>query len=212
MFDSQHSPILIEHRPRNRNTYIRISQAGEIHVRTPLQNESAIRRILKLRENWIRSKLDTLHQSRDDTPVLGKDVRFRGENYSLEQLPMLHEKVVHAKSSMQIEKHYHQFYRNEALLTLPSRVAFYARKMNLHPNEIRFKRLKSRWGSCDTRGVVTFNILMMQLSYTHIDYIIVHELAHLRHMNHSKHFHALVGEYLDGEKQIRRELRGIRPV
>jgi hypothetical protein len=212
MFDSQHSPILIEYRPGNRNTYIRINQNGEIQVRTPLQNESAIRRILKLREHWIRSKLDALDQSSGEQPVLGKDVRFRGENYPLEQLPRLHEKVAKAKSSMHIEKHYHQFYRDEAMLTLPSRVAFYARKMNLHPKEIRFKRLRSRWGSCDTKGVVTFNTLMMQLSYIHIDYIIVHELAHLRHMNHSKHFHALVGEYLDGEKQIRRELRGIRPV
>jgi hypothetical protein len=52
--------------------------------------------------------------------------------------------------------------------------------------------------------------MMMQLSYEHIDYIIVHELAHLRHMNHSKEFHALVRTTLSNEKELRAALKRIR--
>lgn len=212
MFNSQTSPIIVEYRPRNRNTYIRVSDEGEIKVRTPLKNEAAIRRILKLREEWIQTTLQALHVRHCEKHELGKTIRFRGENHSVEQLPNLLKKIEKCEKSINIEKYYHQFYRDEAILTLPSRVAHYARKMDLHPKEIRFKRMRSRWGSCDSNGIVTFNTLMMQLSYEHIDYIIVHELAHLCHLNHSKFFHSLVREYLPNERKLRSELKAIRPL
>lgn len=210
MFDPQTSQILIEYRPRNRNTYIRIGHNGEIKVRTPLKNESTIRRILKLREGWIATKLQELHASHANKPVLGKEIRFRGEIRSVEQLPNLQKKIENCKNFANFEKYYHQFYKDEAILTLPSRVSFYARKMDLHPSELRFKRLRSRWGSCDSKGVVTFNIMMMQLTYEQIDYIIVHELAHLRHMNHSKQFHDLVKQYLPEAPKLRSEIKAVR--
>ena len=52
--------------------------------------------------------------------------------------------------------------------------------------------------------------MMMQLSYRHVDYIIVHELAHMHHMNHSKAFHDLVRTVLADEKLLRQELKSIR--
>ena len=212
MFDAHTSPLQIDYRPRNRHTYIRLSPAGEIIVRTPLKNETTIRRIVKLREGWIREKLSELRSCSDHHPVLGKEIRFRGENRLIEQLPRLHQKITQSTERSQMEKHYYRFYKEEAVLTLPSRVAHYARKMDLHPKEIRFKRLRSRWGSCDSNGTVTFNIMMMQLTYEQIDYIIVHELAHLRHMNHSKAFHDLVKSYLPQSTKLRSELKKIHPI
>lgn len=212
MFDASVSPISVDYCPHNRHTYIRISNQGEIKVRTPLKNESAIRRILKLRENWIREKLTTIHLSENTNPVLGETIRFRGENQPLELIPAVFKKIEKRKNTIDIEKYYSLFYKNEAHLTLPSRISHYARKMDLHPKEIRFKKMRRRWGSCSSTGIVTLNTMMMQLSYEHIDYIIVHELAHLRHMNHSKEFHSLVAKYLENEKHLRRELREIHPV
>ncbi len=212
MFNAHTSPILIEYRPRNRNTYIRITHIGEVRVRTPLKTESSVRRILKLREEWIKDKLNALQVSLEDRPVLGKEIRFRGEKRSIEQIPNLQKKIEKCKNEINIEKYYHQFYKDEALLSIPSRVSYYARKMELHPSTVRFKRLRSRWGSCDSKGVVTFNTMMMQLSYEQIDYIIVHELAHLRHMNHSRAFHDLVKRYLPEASKLRAELKSIRPV
>lgn len=212
MFDTSTIPITIEHCPRNRNTYIRIDHNGEIKVRTPLKGEASIRRILERRESWIRTKLETLKRSDGEKAVLGESIRFRGEKHPLEKFPHLQKNLEKARNSGEIEKYYHQFYRDEALLSLPSRVAFYARKMNLHPKEIRFKKMRRRWGSCDSLGVVTLNTMMMQLSYEQMDYIIVHELAHLSHMNHSKVFHDLVRLYLPEEKRLRGELRYISPL
>jgi predicted metal-dependent hydrolase len=142
--------------------------------------------------------------------TLGESIRFRGECHPITQFLNLSEMVKKAKKSIDIEKYYSTFYKNEAVLTLPSRVSHYARKMDLHPNEIRFKKMRRRWGSCNSEGIVTLNTMMMQLTYEHIDYIIVHELAHLKHMNHSKEFHALVRTILENERALRRELKQIR--
>lgn len=210
MFSSITSPLTIHHRPRNRNTYIAITQEGEVCVRTPLKDEKKIRTIVKEKEEWINAKLLTIRSRPSQTHTLGENIRFRGEVMALEHFETLHQKVIKETSPLPIEKQYHQFYKNEAILTLPSRIDHYSQKMKLKPNEIRYKKMKRRWGSCSSAGVVTFNTLMMQLSYEHIDYIIVHELAHLKHMNHSRDFHALVGTILVDEKRFRSELRNIR--
>jgi len=210
MFNADHSPITIHYRPRNRNTYITITHNGEVCVRTPIKDEKRIRMILRERESWIRSKLIAIASSTMTYHTLGESIRFRGECLSITQFTNLSGMVKKAKNSIDIEKYYSNFYKNEAILTLPSRVSHYARKMNLDPKEIRFKKMRRRWGSCNSEGVVTLNTMMMQLSYTHIDYIIVHELAHLRHMNHSREFHAVVRSVLENERELRRELKQIR--
>lgn len=210
MFDSNTSPITIHYRPRNRNTYITITHNGEVCVRTPIKDEKRIRLILRERESWIRSKLSAIASSTMQYHTLGETIRFRGECLPITQFVHFDEILKKAKNSIDIEKYYSLFYKKEAHLTLPSRVAHYARKMNLHPKEIRFKKMRRRWGSCNSEGIVTLNTMMMQLSYTHIDYIIVHELAHLRHMNHSREFHAVVRSVLENERELRRELKQIR--
>jgi len=210
MFDAWTSHITIHYRPRNHNSYITITHEGDVCVRTPLKEDKRIRAILHEKESWINEKLRCIQIRASHTHILGKNILFRGEVMDLISLEFLQKKLKKDESQLNIEKYYHQFYKNEAILTLPSRINHYAKKMNLHPSEIRYKRLRRRWGSCSSSGVVTFNTLMMQLSYEHIDYIIVHELAHLKHMNHSKEFHALVRTILSNEKKLRSELKETR--
>ena len=210
MFDAAISEINVLCLPRNRNTYITITHDGEVRVRTPLKDMKRIRNLLKEKEEWINSKLISLQKRSSHTHTLGSTIRFRGEVMNVDSFEFLQKKLKIDENSINIEKYYHQFYKNEAILTLPSRINYYAKKMNLHPIEIRYKRLRRRWGSCNSLGIVTFNTMMMQLSYEHIDYIIVHELAHLQHMNHSKEFHDLVRSILENEKQLRKELKEVR--
>jgi len=210
MFNASTSDITVLFAPRNRNTYIRITHEGEVCIRTPLRDMKRIRRLLSEKEEWINSKLITICERASQTHILGESILFRGEIMGLESLEFLQKKVKKDENSINIEKYYHQFYKNEAILTIPSRVEHYVRKMNLQPSQLKFKKMKRRWGSCSSAGVVTFNTLMMQLSYEHIDYIIVHELAHLKHMNHSREFHALVRTILADEKKLRSELKEIK--
>ncbi|MCF6330556.1 MAG: M48 family metallopeptidase [Sulfurimonas sp.] len=85
---------------------------------------------------------------------------------------------------------------------LRKRVEIYSKKMNLSFLELKFRRMKRRWGSCDSKKIITLNIYLYNAPIEQIDYVIVHELAHLIHMNHSKKFHNLVDEYFPNAKEI----------
>ncbi|OYZ66882.1 MAG: hypothetical protein B7Y17_00850 [Sulfuricurvum sp. 24-42-5] len=209
LFDPLHSAFLHIHVPTNRNTYISLTREGEVRVRTPLKDEKRIRRLLIQRSDWINAKLEILREA-PPSHRLGETILFRGEIVPVQQLPQLQQSLEKSRKNTDIKKHYTRFYHNESLLTLPSRIRHYAQKMNLTPTEIRYKNLRCRWGSCDSNGVLTFNVMMMQLSYRHVDYIIVHELAHMHHMNRSKAFHDLVRTVLADEKLLRQELKAIR--
>ncbi|MDP3265592.1 MAG: DUF45 domain-containing protein [Sulfuricurvum sp.] len=209
LFDPLHSPFIHIHVSTNRNTYISLTKEGEVRVRTPLKDETRVRRLLVEKGDWINAKLEMIEQALP-THSLGETILFRGEIIPVLQLPQLQQSLEKSRKSIDIKKYYTRFYHNESLLTLPSRIRHYAQKMDLSPSEIRYKNLRRRWGSCDSNGVLTFNVMMMQLSYRHVDYIIVHELAHMRHMNHSKAFHDLVRTILKDEKLLRQELKAIR--
>ena len=82
--------------------------------------------------------------------------------------------------------------------------------MGLDYSEIKYRKMKSRWGSCSSKRVLTFNTELIKINKELIDYVIVHELAHIKHMNHSKQFHALVEKYLPDSKYLRKELKNIK--
>lgn len=209
-FNADYSPIIHHYRPRNRNTYITITHSGDVCVRTPLKDISKVRQLLKQKEGWINTKLHSLSARTMFHHTLGSTIIFRGEIVEIQNIDFLDKMIKNSKNLVNIEKYYYQFYKNEALLTLPSRINYYTKKMGLIPKEIRYKKMRRRWGSCSSNGIVTFNTMMMKLSYEHIDYIIVHELAHLMHMNHSKEFHSLVRTVLADEKRLRQELKLLR--
>lgn len=85
---------------------------------------------------------------------------------------------------------------NKAAAYIPKRVKYYADKEGFSYNKIRIKTLVSRWGSCSSKRNLNFNCLIMLAPNYVIDYVVVHELCHLREMNHSKKFWAEVKKIL----------------
>ncbi len=100
-----------------------------------------------------------------------------------------------------------EFYKIKAKEIIPAIVEKYSNKMNLFPKEIKFRKNKSRWGSCSYDNVINLNTNLMKLPFSCIDYVVIHELAHIKHKNHSKHFWDFVAlfcpNYKDEEKRIK---------
>ena len=94
------------------------------------------------------------------------------------------------------------FYKKEIQKTLPIRVEKFAQTMQLFPTSISFRKNKRTWGSCNFKNGLNFNILLMKFPIEVMDYVIVHELAHIKHKNHSKDFWNLVAVYCPNYKEI----------
>lgn len=81
------------------------------------------------------------------------------------------------------------------------------RDQNFSPAKLVVKTLKSRWGSCSTKGKITISTELFKLDEKLAEYVIIHELCHLKYHNHGKDFYRLLGELVPDYKEIRKELR-----
>jgi Predicted metal-dependent hydrolase len=86
-------------------------------------------------------------------------------------------------------------YKEIAKDILPDRVHIYATKMNYEYNQIRIKSSKTRWGSCSSKKNINLNWALLMSPLNVLDYVVIHELCHLKEMNHSKKFWDLVKSY-----------------
>jgi predicted metal-dependent hydrolase len=97
--------------------------------------------------------------------------------------------------------------RRQALSDFAGRVERYRTAMAVAPADIRLSNARTRWGSCHASGRILLNWRLIQMPARLIDYVVVHELAHLREMNHSPRFWAVVGKEIPDYVARRREIR-----
>lgn len=82
----------------------------------------------------------------------------------------------------------------------------YSQKMNVKVNKIKFRRMKSRWGSCSSGGNVNFNLYLKYLPANLIEYLVFHELSHLVEMGHNKRFWNMIWAEFPDYKELEDEL------
>lgn len=92
----------------------------------------------------------------------------------------------------------------------PERTAYIALRMGVDYGRITIREQKTRWGSCSSKGNLNFNWKLVLLAPELLDYVVVHELAHRREMNHSKNFWKIVEAELPDYRERRRRLKECR--
>lgn len=151
-------------RSKRKSAAIKITADMQIVVFVPLYvSDNEIERMVISKSKWIDEHMLKVQSTIDE--------RSKLEKITFEQIKEL---------------------EDQAVEYIPKRVKYYAEKENFVYNKITIKNLVSRWGSCSTKGNLNFNCLLMLMPDYVIDYIVVHELCHLREMNHSEKFWAEV--------------------
>jgi predicted metal-dependent hydrolase len=178
-----------------RNANIKISFDKQIVVTVPLRySKTEINDLIKLKLNWINKTLQKLDATKEKVSLKPDQLLLFGKTYTKTLNPALKNKVVVNFNSETIDSNYNlnsrkvqaEWYKAVAIEYFPRRVNELALAYKLEYNKITIRGQKTRWGSCTAKKNLSFNWKLMKAPHFVIDYIIVHELAHTKFMNHSK--------------------------
>ncbi len=102
---------------------------------------------------------------------------------------------------------YNKWLKQKAENYIPARVKYLSKKIGIKPKRVNVKEQKTRWGSCSSLGNIALNYKLMRFNKKVIDYVIIHELCHLREMNHSKKFWDLVFSFMPDYQIYKKKLK-----
>lgn len=101
----------------------------------------------------------------------------------------------------QVIKDLKTFYKTEAIIEIGDLLQVWSQKMELYPSRVSYRLQKSKWGSCGSNGHISMNWGLITCPKKITEYVVIHELAHLKHQNHSKNFWSLVERYCPDYKE-----------
>ena len=155
---------------------LEVRTTGEVFARVPSRlSDTKIKEFIESHKDWIIQKVSQMSEKKDGR----QEIRIPSwENLNLQEHKEIKDKI-------------------------SERVAYYSRKMGVTYGRITIRNQKTRWGSCSSKGNLNFNYRLFYLPGELLDYVVVHELAHRRYMNHSRQFWQEVGTYFPQHEQCR---------
>jgi predicted metal-dependent hydrolase len=190
-----------------------------VEIRAPLRMpKSDINKFVAAKENWIADKLaassDQAARRECFSLEYGDSVTYRGRQYPIIAkdgsrigFDSVNFYMPPDLTTEQIKSACVQIYRKLAKRDLAERIAGFAERMSVVPAAIKINGAKTRWGSCSAKKNLNFSWRLMMAGDDVIDYVVVHELAHITEMNHSKKFWAVVESILPDYRERRLKLK-----
>ena len=219
----QHITYTLKRSARRRSIGLRVDDRG-LTVSIPLRaSECWLHSVLQDRAEWVVEKLEGWQARKAQVLCLtdGEFIPYLGEQLTLRVQQSLFAAPAHQSgdelrvpvqdesNAKRIEQRVSEWYRQQAGLLFAARVAHYAVLLRVAPNAIKLSTAKTQWGSCNARGTVRLNLQLIKFPLRLIDYVVVHELAHLREMNHSANFWKVVASVCPDYAKRRRELKAV---
>jgi predicted metal-dependent hydrolase len=204
---------------RRRSITLTIDERG-LRVSAPWRaGDGAVVRELHRHAGWVLRKLDEWSRRRPAERRWqdGETVMLLGEPLRLTVLAQPQPPVLRANCLMigcgalqhaaEIEAEVTRWLRGRALACFAERVAHYVPMLQVPAQPIRLSSARTRWGSCHPAGHIHLNWRLIHLPLRLVDYVVVHELAHLRELNHSERFWRLVAQIVPDHAARRAEMR-----
>lgn len=199
---------------------------SSVIVRAPYRaSTDMIRRIVREKSGWIIRHRDN-YRSREQKPLNGlltdgSTQLFRGQKCILRvseaprpyvefQEGMIGIGLPDTGDLATVRKLLYAGFKRESARLFPGLLSDALGKYEKYlfrPTGLTIRSMKSRWGSCSKRGMITLSTELIKLPERHIEYVIAHELCHLRHHNHGKDYYNLLTEMFPDWKKVRKEMR-----
>lgn len=219
-------------RPRRKKTVeITVDSPGVVTVAAPVETpRDRIETTVRKRAKWIMRHNGTSDQdqprrrfiSGESLPYLGRSVRLTVRAVDREAVEI---RFHHWQFDVEVPKSlsgdvrreaaraaFERWYRERAALKLPDRIDRVASLLGVRPKEILIRDQRKRWASCATDGTLRFNWRVIMAAPALIDYLVAHELAHLRERGHSSEYWEVVAQAIPDYQRRREQLRELGPL
>jgi predicted metal-dependent hydrolase len=217
----------VKYSKKRKTGQLKIISAHSLEITVPYNtSESYIQNLLQNKTSWILKKTSALAKI-DLNPINkslcdGALILYLGRPHTLSLQPFkvkhpvihLHEKQITIQFPEQIDTRsvllkyaLKDWYIENAKEILHTKTLTWSDKIGVTPKNIHIKEQKTRWGSCSSLGTINYNWRIVMSPLEIIDYLVVHELCHLKFLDHSPLFWGLVSQYLPDYKQRRIWLR-----
>lgn len=205
-------------RSKRRTIALIIERDGTLTVRAPMRaSQALIQQFIHEKSDWIqrtREKQSSIVQTSVHQYAEGEIFLYLGSSFDLKlvkpQKPSLqfdNRFTLSQSAQNKGEALFTRWYKEQAHKVISRRVNLYAQKYNFTPKQIKISSAKTRWGSCSPNGTLNFTWRLVMSPLDVIDYVVVHELAHLRVKDHSRKFWQVVEDIFPEYKKQRKWLR-----
>lgn len=187
-----------------KNLSMKLNSKGELVVYAPTDiSIEYIEKILNSKEKWITTNINKIEKSKINNNYskihfLGNEFTSKIELSNVDNIYFEKDILIIKSRNLDdtyIENLLSNWYKMQANIIVKDRVDKLAAKCSLFPTKSIIRNQKTRWGSCNSKKEIRLNWRLILMPYYVMDYIIIHELCHLKYMNHSKDFWSLVEKY-----------------